>query len=76
MRDIREELVKARNEIQKLDAEFKEELKKDFALSNEGTRRRVEDGKGWEELLKSMPVDLSKLLEHDKADAKRAGRRP
>jgi hypothetical protein len=72
MRDIREELEKARNEVQRLDTEFKEELKKDFALSKEGARRRQEDGKGWEELLKAMPVDLAKLLEHDKADAKRA----
>lgn len=72
MRNIREELEKARNEIRKLDAEFKEELKKDFALSKEATRRRGEDGKGWEELLKNMPVDLSKLQEHDKADAKKA----
>ena len=73
MRDLREELEKARNEIRKLDAEFIEELKKDSVLSKEGMRRRVEDGKAWEELLKSMPVDLSKLLDHDKADAKRAG---
>jgi hypothetical protein len=72
MRDIKEELEKARSEIRKLDAEFIEELKKDFELSKEGTRRRLEDGKGWEELIKSMPVDLSKLLEHDKADAKKA----
>jgi hypothetical protein len=72
MRDLREELEKARNQIRKLDAEFTEETKKEFALLKEGMRRREEDGKGWEELLKSMPVDLSKLLEHDKADERRA----
>lgn len=72
MRDLREELEKARNQIRKLDAEFTEETKKEFALLNEGMRRREEDGKGWEELLKSMPVDHSKLLEHDKADERRA----
>jgi hypothetical protein len=72
MRDIKEELEKARNEIRRLDAEFTERVKKEFALSKEGLRRRAEDGKGWEELLKSMPVDLSKLQEHEKADAKKA----
>ena len=72
MRNIGEEIEAAKKQIRKLDAEFTEEIKEEFALSKAGMRRREEDGKGWEELLKGMSVDLSKLREHDKADAKRA----
>ena len=72
MRDLREELEKFRNQIRKLDAVFTEENKKEFSLAEEGMRRRQEDGKGWEELLEGMPVDLSKLQQHYKTDSKRA----
>jgi hypothetical protein len=72
MRNPYEELGWARNQIRKLDASYIEELKKEASLFAENKKRGTEDGKTWEELLKVMNVDISSLLKHNTADAKKA----
>jgi hypothetical protein len=44
-KSAREELEKARAEIKRLEAIYKEELEKEYAVLEEGTRRKTEDGK-------------------------------
>lgn len=73
-KSAREELDKARAEIKRLEAIYKEELDKEYAVLEEGTRRKTEDGKAWEELLQAVPIDVSAILEHNQADAEKAKR--
>jgi hypothetical protein len=72
MRNPYEELDWAKNQIRKLDAIYIENWKTEAAFSAAGRKRKTENGKSWEELLKIMNVDVSRLLEHDKADSQRA----
>jgi hypothetical protein len=71
MHNLKEELDDARNRIDKLNVDFVKELDQKFALSKQGKKRITDDGKAWQDLLKSMNIDLSKILEHSKADAKK-----
>ncbi len=72
MNNFKQELDEARNQIRKLDAAYIEELKSESALAQGGRKRKIEDGKTWNDLLKTLNVDLSKLLDHEKVDARKA----
>jgi hypothetical protein len=72
MQSLKAELDEARNRIRKLDAEYIEELKNNVARLEAGRKRMLEDGKAWEDVLKTSSIDLTKFVEHDKADAQKA----
>ncbi len=56
-----------------MDAPYIEELKKETALLEGGKKSKIEDGKSWADLLKTLNVDYSsKLLDHERDDARKA----
>lgn len=68
----KEELQLARTHFRKLDAEYLEEQKQAQAAREIGLKRRLEDGRKWEELLSASGIEPAKFREHEKADAQRA----
>ena len=61
--------------IQELEEEFKEEADREFALEEEFTRLKTEDGMYWEELVKKMRIDVPEFEKHQKADEEKANKR-
>ena len=53
----KEELQLARTHFRKLDAEYLEEQKQAQAAREIGLKRRLEDGRKWEELLSASGIE-------------------
>jgi hypothetical protein len=72
MRNLREEIQRAKEHFRALDAAYAKELKHLSAQAGVGQQRRLKDGKAWEALLKKSGLDLTAFSDHELADAKRA----
>ncbi len=71
MRNLQEELKETRKRIEELNAVFIKEMDDKFTQSEENIKLRVEDGESSQELLKSLNIDLSKIMEYNQAGTKK-----
>jgi hypothetical protein len=67
-----EDVEKVKKDIQKLEEIFKAEMQKEFAALDENIKRKVENAKPWEELVKTISIDMSKFAAFEKTDAAKA----
>jgi hypothetical protein len=69
---IHNELKWPKEQICRLESKYVEELKKEAAKLEGSRRRKAENGDAWEQLLKNMNFDLTKFVQHQKADEEKS----
>lgn len=72
MHNLQDELNQARNRIAELNSNFMQEMERNFANSEEGRKRRIEDAESSLELFRNMNIDLSRIKEHDVLESNKA----